>query len=501
MPPPTPRAGTLLVSIVSLALSVACATGPATDRTGTSGSGYSTVLAPPPADPGAIGAQATGIDRSPMLHRAFERARTLVGYRRGLDLDALALDIVDDATIDVQVRLETERLVTRQFHDPRYAQHFVERVMHGQSGTYAALYVARQDRVLVSLRALNAFLDGLDDAALQADALLALMIHEVVHAADDREYDIDAVRTLDFRAAFAQSAVYEGHAQWTTRQVCARNDCLDGLDALDRFMFGDPVPADPLVPSGGSLSRNVLEYAYVEGERFVAALAERDGGERALQRLLAQPPIDPIQILDPDGWPNGGRDRRNRDLLGGAARAAHPWTRGEGASPARSVVAASPLKGVNLRSDPERRRAAIDGFTRLLVSMVALELHDERDTGAIPVAMTMLQAESASTAALFADTLHANNRRQADTGQVSGATGDGIRLSRTATGSAASGGPTRTLVAVHGDVVLQLVAVGETRAMLDDYARAVFAALDTAAAPVGAGLVGPGPVSSTSTAG
>jgi len=221
MPPPTPRAGTLLVSIVSLALSVACATGPATDRTGTSGSGYSTVLAPPPADPGAIGAQATGIDRSPMLHRAFERARTLVGYRRGLDLDALALDIVDDATIDVQVRLETERLVTRQFHDPRYAQHFVERVMHGQSGTYAALYVARQDRVLVSLRALNAFLDGLDDAALQADALLALMIHEVVHAADDREYDIDAVRTLDFRAAFAQSAVYEA-TRSGPRGRCAR---------------------------------------------------------------------------------------------------------------------------------------------------------------------------------------------------------------------------------------------------------------------------------------
>jgi len=420
----------------------------------------------------------TAIGQATALRVAFERARRLVADERGIDLDALTLALVEDDVIDERVRFETRRLVVHQFREPAYAEHFVERVMNTQSGTYAALYVSTQHRILVSRRALGLFLDDAGEPSVRAAALLALMIHEVIHAADDREHDIDAVRTLDFRAAFTQSAVFEGHAQWGTRRLCRQAGCLPGLEALDRFMFGGSPAADPLVPSSGTLSRNVLEYAYVEGERFVSALAGREQGEAALKRLLQSPPLDPIQILDPDSWPDTARESRNRALLRAASTADHPWARGDLARPARSVVTASPLKGVNLRDDPDRRRAAIDGFTRLLSAMTAVELHDEHDADAVPVAMTLLQAESAPTAALFARTLHANALAQPGIERSSSDDWAGVQLLRTATRSSTSAsGSLRTLVARRGDTVLQLTADDEPEAMLDAYAQAVFEAL------------------------
>ena len=426
----------------------------------------------------------TGTLRPPSPVEAFERARRLVSHQRGIDLSAITLAVVDDELIDAHVRHETQRLVERQFSDARYAAHFIDRVMKTQSGTYAALYVSMHRQILVSRRALAAFLADIDGAELGEAALLALMIHEVVHAADDAEHDIDAVRTLDFRAAFTQSAVFEGHAQWATRRLCRQVGCLRGLDALDRFMFGDASTADPLVPASGTLSRNVLEYAYVEGERFVASLAERAQGARDLQRLLGTPPLDPIQILDPDSWPNTERESRNRRLLNAAADAEHPWARGDDTLPARSLVAASPLKGVNLRNDPDRRRAAIDGFTRLLDAMIAIELHDERDIDAVPIAMTLLQADSASTAALFARTLHANTLAQTDRTTASSGELGTIRLLRT-TSASPDVGTLRTLVARRDDTVLQLTASDEPEALLDAYARAVFEALPEPASVLG----------------
>ncbi len=412
------------------------------------------------------------------LRSVFATARKLVESHSGTSLDGLSLHVVSDARIDVEVREETRSLALAQFNSPNYANYFVERVMQAQSGTYLALYSARHNAIFTSRRLLERFVAGIDDTTIAHEAVLALLIHEAVHAADDRRHNINAVRTLDFRAAFAQSAVYEGHAQWQTRQLCALAACVEGLQRLDRFMFGDARANQALQPST-AVSRNVIEYAYIEGERFIGSLATRQRGPQLLEQLLGDPPVDPIQILDPDSWPNNARERRNHSLVAALADLQHHWN-----STGFRHVQTSPLKGVNLRADPARRAAAVDGFTRLLTAMAAVEIHDTRDKHKPPVEVTLLEGITAETASLFARTLQSNNvsRRavSAESVDEAGAT----RLLRTTRTIKRGRAHSRinTLVAFNGRYVLQLVAVDSDSSLLDDYASK---ALDSLTKPAG----------------
>ena len=187
-----------------------------------------------------------------------------------------------------------------------------------------------------------------------------------------------------------------------TRPICRREGCLGGLDALDAFMFDDVGGAHAARAGGGRvtsgtvpprragtaghrpspLDRNLLEYSYVEGERFVAALAAReDGAALDATRLLAAPPHDPLQILDPDSFPDTARERRNRRLLDVAAGTS--ITRGPPAPTRAFRWRPRRSRGSNSADDPARRAAAVDGFTRLVTAMVAVQFHDPDERAAL----------------------------------------------------------------------------------------------------------------------
>jgi len=235
--------------------------------------------------------------------------------------------------------------------------------------------------------------------------MLALFTHELVHAADDVRFNIQKRRTLSFRASFAQSATFEGHAQWLTRKICQQHACLTGLKAIDEFMFGREEEREQSLPAVQAIRRNVLEYSYVEGENFIAALAERPSGDALIEQLLNSPPEDPIQILAPLSYPDHARESRNQVLIKAVREADHPWARGSW-----NAVESSPLKGVNLRQNPTRRQAAVDGFTRLMSAIVAMQLYDESDVEQAPKELTLIHAKNPATAQLFAQSLHDNTR-------------------------------------------------------------------------------------------
>ena len=428
------------------------------------------------------------------LSRLFDEARALVEADSDTDLSGIRLQLADDATLLDEVAGETRRLVHGRLGRGPLAERLLGALVGGRSGTYAALYAARHRTVMVSREVLADYLASLPGGRARHDtALLVLMLHELVHAADDLRHGIHANRTLDFRASFAQSAAFEGHAQWRTREICRRHGCLDGLDSLDAFMFGDAdAPersgtrraADEAAPAAGTdaagaapralpADRNLLEYSYVEGERFVTALAARPDGERLIERLLAAPPHDPLQILDPASFPNEARETRNRDLLSASRSVAHPWL--ERLDPrARVLVETSPLKGVNLRRDPARRDAAIDGFTRLVTAMVAVQFHDPSARTLAPIEVTLMQTDAVATARLFAGTLHAHALVPGARASALGGEGSARGLSRTAT-ALADGGTWRTAIATDGVFVVQASGRDATPALMDDY---VLGALD-----------------------
>jgi len=402
----------------------------------------------------------------------FKKARSLVQQHTGVNLSNVSLNIASDNSITAEVSHETQRLIQHQFNDRAFAAHFLNAVMRGQQGTYAALYATRKNEVMVSLPLMKSYQASLsDDKDIQESAILALLIHELVHAADDKKYKIHENRDLNFRASFAQSAAFEGHAQFVTRNICAQANCLQGLDALDEFMFGQKNPPNQLTQPVQAISRNVLEYSYVEGERFIANLANRPNGQKLIGDLLTNPPQDPIQILDPKSFPNNLREQRNQQLITASTSLSHPWLSG-----AWTSVQTSPLKGVNLRTDPQKRDAAVDGFTRLITSMVALQLYNQAQPDHAPIELTVLRADTDATAKLFAKQLYNNTQVK----EASRSRADSVVKVSTArdvepallylTKEPAKDNQTYfTLIGVSGINVVQIAGLGVSEELFVDY--------------------------------
>ena len=128
-------------------------------------------------------------------------------------------------------------------------------------------------------------------------------------------------------------------------------------------------------------------------------------GEYLISALLRSPPEDPIQILAPENYPDNEREKRNQRLIEASLEIDHPWVGDQWIG-----VQTSPLKGVNLRANPSRRQAAVDGFTKLIQGMVAMQLYDQEQLSSSPMEVTLLHAESGHTATLFARTLHNNTQ-------------------------------------------------------------------------------------------
>jgi len=341
------------------------------------------------------------------IYKLYEFGRELVEKRFSIDLKDVTLDIVDNDELEKIVRRETKRLTMAVFPDPEFAEFFLNRIMQDQAGSYAGLYVSQENAILVNRALMQIFMQSLETQPrrIQAESLLALLIHELVHAADNSQHNIHANRELNFRASVAQSAVFEGHAQLATRQICAQVGCLTGLKNLDTFMFEAPEPSDPVARSLQAISRNVLEYSYVEGERFLHQLSRRSDGDKRLQNVLRQPPKDPVQILAPETYPNLPRVERNLSIVELMQSVDHRWNQSKFA-----MIETSPIKGLDMRDNPARRKATKEGFTKLIQSMVGLQVFDQSTRSVLPVEITVMQTDTKTTAELFARSFFEKNR-------------------------------------------------------------------------------------------
>jgi len=153
--------------------------------------------APKPIAVSKLSTHGTLVDWTPRMEPLFNQARLLVEQHLGVDLTGVSLNIASDLAITDEVSHETRRLIQNQFNNKAFANHFLNSVMRGQKGTYAALYATRKSEVMVSLPLMQSYQASLsNDKDIQESAMLALLIHELVHAADDKQYNIHENRTI-----------------------------------------------------------------------------------------------------------------------------------------------------------------------------------------------------------------------------------------------------------------------------------------------------------------
>ncbi|MEM8712720.1 MAG: hypothetical protein AAGG01_17350 [Planctomycetota bacterium] len=139
------------------------------------------------------------------------------------------------------------------------------------------------------------------------ESLTAVLVHEFVHARDALQSELAKFVASATSADELQtrSAVLEGHAQWVTRKIV--NGLEDGPGSL-KSGFEHFTAAITAVPEGiedpaqklqASIAAQSFGFAYVDGERFVEAIAAARGPE-GVQGLFTAPPNDPLVILQPD---------------------------------------------------------------------------------------------------------------------------------------------------------------------------------------------------------
>lgn len=352
------------------------------------------------------------------LHRntfqVFGQARSWVEAESGTRLDQVRLVIAEPSELTREVSYLGRNLIRQQFHDSGYAERIINRMSAAGALSYLALYTNRGPTILVNRKMLIQWMRTMEQPLARTRALQALLTHELVHAADDKRYDIHADQRSSFRDSFSKSATYEGHAQLMTRRICTRHNCLSGMHSLEGFMFG--AGRNRITPADNSqaLGLSMLEYAYIEGENFLRQLQSRTNGKQLVERVLRDPPPDPVEILAPQTYPNVSRYRRNHDLSLVLQQASHYW------SPRSpwTLVETSPLRGINVRKSPEKRTAAINGFTNLITAMSAVQLYDENAVHLDPLDIMLIETRNHEMADLFARSFAIKNHASDPTVQT-----------------------------------------------------------------------------------
>ena len=126
------------------------------------------------------------------------------------------------------------------------------------------------------------------------------LAHELTHALDDQHFELHRPALDDAvdESALAFAAVVEGNAvRVETRYVETMSaEERDQLREEELALAAgiDLARVPPIVPA-------LIGFPYIFGEQFVAAVHD-EGGERAVDRALREPPTTSEQILDPSTW-------------------------------------------------------------------------------------------------------------------------------------------------------------------------------------------------------
>ncbi|MEO0651231.1 MAG: hypothetical protein AAFZ65_11200 [Planctomycetota bacterium] len=266
------------------------------------------VLAAAPEAAPVLGQEEAVEDESPApsperLLAMAEKARALVAKHYGEDVEALAtpVRVVDRATVIETLQVDLRPNIVLQYGEEN-ADELTAQNAESLGPALLARYSFVGGEVLICRENIEATAEYLESPEMLAEGpLRTLLIHEFVHARDAREVDLAARlgECEDTDGLQALNAVIEGHAQYVTRKIVAEQ----GWQA-DFQVFVDSitkVPASITDPSQRSVIELIVsgfDFAYNDGERFVAAVAQARGPE-SLSKLFFTPPADPGAVLRP----------------------------------------------------------------------------------------------------------------------------------------------------------------------------------------------------------
>jgi len=238
------------------------------------------------------------------LKRWFEEARTLVEQERRMDLGDVALSSVTGREmLFVLSDLYGKKLDPNMTADTRIRV-FSDKAFD-EVKSIQAVYDPFAKRIVINQQNLQYYIGLLTDRGIDPrDAAMTLLIHELVHAADDKEYDLVAIEKRHTGDTLGVFIVAEGHAEMQTESICAKAGCSEAFRLAQIVFHGaDPHDTDQTLLT----SQDNHGLVYVQGRNFLKALADRDS-------TLTKPPGDVLEFFDPASFPNKVRSQRREKI-------------------------------------------------------------------------------------------------------------------------------------------------------------------------------------------
>jgi hypothetical protein len=316
--------------------------------------------------------------------------------------------VLADAALLGRVVFQEQRhlLDARGAVDRAEADELAERTARANAGAFAGKYGFLDGRLYVAPEGLEAALaiEGYPPETLRP-ALRVVLAHELVHALQDQQVDLDrtvtAAPTPD--AVMALNCLVEGHAVWVAEQVGHRLGLGDAVEAL-ADLLGTDTPLRRRMDPRAFQQR----YVYGLGRDAIAWHAAR-GGTDAVWAVLADPPTGTAQVVAPwssapDGPPLLTAPDRRTVLRASERLAGRGW-----------VSQAEPLGDFDLRdqlvragADQQIADALRDGFNARRVggAMAGVEvqvLRFDDDAGARAFVQGMRRQAEAQAEAVGPD--------------------------------------------------------------------------------------------------
>lgn len=356
----------------------------------------------------------------------FNAAKYLVEAKLDVDLSGVALRIVDSNNIQQHAQSGLLRALKNDIDDDIFARALVRNILTSQSaGSVLAIYSPEVKAVLLHSDNLNDYLQTVSAFTSDRAAMQALLLHELVHAADDKKHNVFDQTDASYQAVFTKSTILEGHAQWQARRLCEYAACVAAFEHLNHYMFSLNSADDPAVNYIQTRNFRNLEFIYREGERFVDHLMQQHNGATLLHQAFKSPPRDSLQIIDPASFPNPLREQRNSKISNIIKTSRKPWRTNERDLLTRNIVAAAAFT-----TQPETRDPIIEFYTERVVAAAKHEYYDRNSDVAIPVAITVMQTDNDTTArdtaaVIFNSTATTYQHLNGDMVQLSGWKQDG----------------------------------------------------------------------------
>jgi hypothetical protein len=319
----------------------------------------------------------------------YSQARQLVQDHRGVDLQNVSLSTVTSREmLFVLSDLYGKKLDPTMTADLR-VRVFADRAF-AEVGFLQAVYDPFAKRIVVNEENLSAHIARMTKGGVGArEAALTVLIHELVHAADDVEFDFIDVEKRHAGDALGVYMMAEGHAELQTEDLCAKAGCSSAFELARTDYLAPNLQRNSAEEIHAVRSSNML-LLYGQSQSFLKELELRDSSGELIRQAMLSPPGSALDFFDSAAFPSTDRSGSRENIY----RILNAVELEEDAKPMLKVPA-SPYDDSVIPLDRQQRVAFVREQRELVTGAGKMVFINQYDRDASGLSVYLFEASSA----------------------------------------------------------------------------------------------------------